>query len=205
MSLEVFYSRAGHLIRRLNQISVALFLEETAGNDLTPRQYAALKMIEEVPNIDQMTLSSMIAMDKTTMVKVIDRLMEKGLVTRTRSPEDRRINLLNVTPESQEILAEIERQLDRSEARILAPLSKSEQRAFMEMLSRLVSVNNAYSRAPLDPSRMDDLAVQGRIGRKSPISDSPAQPRKGKSASDAVAEPKPRRRTQRRVVKDEQD
>jgi len=205
MSLEVFYSRAGHLIRRLNQISVALFLEETAGNDLTPRQYAALKMIEEVPNIDQMTLSSMIAMDKTTMVKVIDRLMEKGLVTRTRSPEDRRVNLLNVTPTSREILAEIERQLDRSEARILAPLSKSEQRAFMEMLSRLVSVNNAYSRAPLDPSRMDDLAVQGRIGRKPSPDEPPTRTRKAKAADETPAGSKPRKRVTRRTNEAERD
>ncbi|MDR3384731.1 MarR family winged helix-turn-helix transcriptional regulator, partial [Cupriavidus basilensis] len=165
MSLEVFYSRAGHLIRRLNQISVALFLEEAGNHDLTPRQYAALKMIDEIPNIDQMTLSNMIAMDKTTMVKVIDRLMEKGLVTRTRSPQDRRINLLNVTPACRGMLDQIERQLDRSEARILAPLNKSEQHVFMEMLTRLVDVNNAYSRAPLDASRMDDAAVQGRISQ----------------------------------------
>ena len=40
--------------------------------------------------------------------------------------------------------------IDRAEQRILAPLSPSDRRKFMEMLTRLVNVNNVYSRAPLD-------------------------------------------------------
>ena len=53
MSLDLFYSRAGHLIRRLNQISVAIFLEETTVVGLTTVQYAALNIIERKPGIDQ--------------------------------------------------------------------------------------------------------------------------------------------------------
>ena len=98
MSLEKFYSRPGHLIRRLSQISMALFIEEAGELGVTARQFAALNMIAETPDIDQVRLSQMIAMDKTTIVKVIDRLVEKGLITRTRSPTDRRANVLNITP-----------------------------------------------------------------------------------------------------------
>jgi DNA-binding MarR family transcriptional regulator len=166
MSLDIFYSRAGHLIRRLNQISIALFLEEAGGHGLTPRQYAALKMIDEVPDIDQITLSNMIAMDKTTMVKVLDRLVEKGLVTRTRSPSDRRINMLNITAESQIILKQLESELDRCEQRILAPLSRTEQRQFLELMTKLVRVNNIYSRAPVDDALLEDMTTQQ--GRKAP-------------------------------------
>src|SRR5262245_34548727 len=98
VTLQKFYSRPGHLIRRLQQISVALFLEETGSLGLTTVQYAALNMIAEVPGIDQVSLSNMIAFDKTTIVKVLDRLVDKGLITRTRSTSDRRTNHLNVTP-----------------------------------------------------------------------------------------------------------
>src|SRR5688572_32123944 len=85
MSLDLFYSRAGHMIRRLNQISTAIFLEETAELGLTSVQYASLNVIERKPGIDQVTLSSMAAFDKTTLVKVLDRLVDKGLVTRKQS------------------------------------------------------------------------------------------------------------------------
>jgi DNA-binding MarR family transcriptional regulator len=166
MSLETFYSRPGHLIRRLNQISMALFFEETASLGLTSVQYAALNMVQEVPGIDQASLSNMIAFDKTTIVKVLDRLVDKGLITRTRSETDRRINHLRITAEGARLIKEIHPMLDRSDKRILAPLSEADQRRFMELLSRLVQVNNIYSRAPLDTSLAANLlAAQSKGAR----------------------------------------
>jgi DNA-binding MarR family transcriptional regulator len=158
VTIQKFYSRPGHLIRRLQQISVALFLEETGSLGLTTVQYAALNMIREVPGIDQVSLSNMIAFDKTTIVKVLDRLVDKGLITRTRSTTDRRINHLHVTPKGLEVLKAIQPMLDRSDARILAPLSKADQRKFMEMITQLVHVNNVYSRAPLRTELGERLA-----------------------------------------------
>lgn len=160
MPFEKFYSRPGHLIRRLSQISMALFIEEAGELGVTARQFAALNMIAETADIDQVRLSQLIAMDKTTIVKVIDRLVEKGLITRTRSPVDRRANVLNVTPAGRKVLKDIQPLLDRSDARILAPLGVSDQRKFMELLSQLVQVNNIYSRAPLDPD-MAELMTRG--------------------------------------------
>jgi DNA-binding MarR family transcriptional regulator len=160
MTLDIFFSRAGHLIRRMNQISVAIFIEETRSLGLTTVQYAALNMIDEVPNIDQARLSAMIAFDTTTLVKVLDRLSEKGLITRTRSQTDRRKQLLNVTPQGQRAVRKIQPMIDRSEQRILAPLSASDRRKFMEMLTQLVNVNNAYSRAPLDNELLDGLTAR---------------------------------------------
>ena len=165
MTIHKFYSRPGHLIRRLQQISVALFLEETGSLGLTTVQYAALNMIREMPDIDQVRLSNMIAMDKTTIVKVIDRLEEKGLITRTRSPTDRRINHLNVTPRGHEVLKQIQPMLDRSDGRILAPLGRADQRKFMEMLTQLVHVNNLYSRAPLKSELREGLVARAKAGR----------------------------------------
>jgi DNA-binding MarR family transcriptional regulator len=150
MSLDLFYSRAGHLIRRLNQISVAIFLEETAALGLTTVQYAALNIIERKPGIDQVTLSSMVAFDKTTLVKVLNRLVEKGLVARKLSSSDRRRHELTATPQGREIIRKIIPMIDRSEQRILAPLNSGDRRKFLEISSRLVQVNNVYSRAPMN-------------------------------------------------------
>jgi DNA-binding MarR family transcriptional regulator len=139
---------------------MALFAEETTPLDLTSVQYAALNMIQELPGIDQASLSDMIAFDKTTLVKVLDRLVEKGLITRTRSETDRRVNHLHATTRGGQLLREIHPMLDRSDKRILAPLNAAEQRSFMELLTRLVQVNNIYSRAPL--TVREDLIARTR-------------------------------------------
>lgn len=74
----------GHLIRRLNQVSVSLFMEEAtkAGYDLTPVQFAALSAIEAYPGADQATISGVIAYDRVTIGGVVDRLTQKGFVRR---------------------------------------------------------------------------------------------------------------------------
>jgi DNA-binding MarR family transcriptional regulator len=149
MNLDLFYARAGHLIRRLNQISVALFLQETADLGLTSVQYAALNVIEQTPGIDQVTLSKMVAFDKTTLVKVLNRLVEKGLITQKVSAIDRRRHVLNATKKGRDIVRTIIPMIDRSEERILAPLTPQERRTFLQLASRLVQVNNIYSRAPM--------------------------------------------------------
>jgi DNA-binding MarR family transcriptional regulator len=166
LPLDTFYSRPGHLIRRLNQISQGLFQEEAGSLGLTSVQYAALSMIREVPGIDQVRLSSLIAFDKTTIVKVLDRLVEKKLITRTRSPDDRRSNLLHATDDGVKVLKQIEPMLDRSDRRIVAPLSAAEQRQFMELLTRLVHVNNVYSRAPMDQELRDELVTRRKPSAK---------------------------------------
>jgi DNA-binding MarR family transcriptional regulator len=167
MSLDLFYARAGHLIRRLNQIAVAIFLEETAALGLTTVQYAALHVIDERPGIDQATLSSMVAFDKTTLVKVINRLVEKGLITRKLSPDDRRRHELIATAKGSEVIRKIVPMIDRCEQRILAPLNLAERRKFLELSSRLVQVNNIYSRAPMDLELISGDKAEGRGRRPS--------------------------------------
>lgn len=76
-------SLPGHLARRFHQLSTALFDLEMRRSeiDLTPVQYAALVTVEDNPAIDQATLASLIAYDRTTTGGVVDRLVDKHLVT----------------------------------------------------------------------------------------------------------------------------
>jgi len=160
LSLDTFHTRPGHLIRRLNQISQGLFQEEAGAFGLTSVQFAAMSLIRDVPGIDQVRLSGLIAFDKTTVVKVLDRLETRGLITRERSEADRRSNELRVTDEGAKLLKRVAPLLERSERRMVAPLNAGEQRKFMELLSRLVQLNNEHSRAPMDPLLREGLVAQ---------------------------------------------
>src|SRR5690606_17978471 len=70
----------GHLVRRLHQICVSVFLDEARDFQLTHIQYAALQAIHHTPGIDQVSLGRMVALDRQTTSNVIKRLAEKGLV-----------------------------------------------------------------------------------------------------------------------------
>ena len=138
----------GHYIRRLQQIAVGVFMEETQDFGVTPVQFAALNALVATPGIDQRTLAASIGFDTSTIGGVVDRLEGRGWVQRQVSPEDRRARLLQLTPEGKQLLQEVSASVLSTQERILAPLSEDERRTFLRMLKVLVATNNEASRAP---------------------------------------------------------
>ena len=146
-------SHPAHYIRRLQQIAVAVFLQETEVHGVTPVQYAALQTVGNLPGIDQRTLAGTIGLDTSTIAGVIDRLEARQLVVRSASVQDRRVRLLHLTDAAQDLLVQMAPNVLRSQALLLAPLAAEEQEEFMRLIRRLVTQNNALSRAPSDLSR----------------------------------------------------
>jgi MarR family transcriptional regulator, lower aerobic nicotinate degradation pathway regulator len=140
----------GHHIRRLQQIAVAIFLQETDAHGLTPVQYAAMQAVANSPGFDQRTLASTVGFDTSTIGGVIDRLEARGLLTRNASPNDRRVRLLTLTDAGRALLEAGIPAMLRAQQRMLEPLPKKERAEFMRMLRVLVAANNDLSRAPSD-------------------------------------------------------
>jgi MarR family transcriptional regulator, lower aerobic nicotinate degradation pathway regulator len=139
----------GHLIRRLHQISFALFLDQARAFDITPVQYAALVAIGSHPGIDQTALCNIIAFDRTTIGGVVGRLEKKKLIRRLDGAHDRRTKSLSITPAGRRLIRQIEPAVQSTQQLILAPLKTSERNVFMGMLKHLVHLNNKHSRVPM--------------------------------------------------------
>ncbi|MDX9845313.1 MAG: MarR family transcriptional regulator [Aquabacterium sp.] len=138
----------GFYIRRLQQIAVAIFLEETQEFGVTPVQFAALTAIQREPGLDQRTLAGRIGFDTSTLGSVIDRLEARGLVVRSNSPSDRRVRLLHLTEAGITLLRDIDPSMRKAQLRMLAPLPPEQRLVFMDMLRTLLEANNVLSRAP---------------------------------------------------------
>lgn len=143
-------AQPGHAIRRLHQISVGIFHQETEDLNITPVQYAILQTVRDLPSCDQRTLAGRIALDTSTTAGVVDRLEARGLLARRISPEDRRVRLLTLTHAGELLLAQTLHGMERTQERILEPLDSEQKRQFMMLLQLLVTENNDLSRAPGD-------------------------------------------------------
>jgi DNA-binding MarR family transcriptional regulator len=141
----------GHLVRRFQQIAVAVFLAEVedAGFDLTPVQYAALAAIKANPGIDQVTLAGLIAYDRTTITGVIDRLVQKGLAVRHASSRDRRARELKITDEGKRTFRAITPAVEEAQRIMLRGLTDKEAAELMRLLRKAITAGNELSRAPL--------------------------------------------------------
>jgi DNA-binding MarR family transcriptional regulator len=137
------------MIRRAHQISVAIFMEECAAQNMTPVQFACLVEIARHPGVDASRLAAAVAVDRSTLGNVLDRMESKGWLERRSSPDDKRVKLLHITAEGKLLLRAADKAVQTTQQRILEPLSAKEQATFLRLLGRLVDGNNEISRAPL--------------------------------------------------------
>jgi DNA-binding MarR family transcriptional regulator len=138
----------GHDIRRLHQISVAIFMQETEAFGVTPVQYAALQAVGNQPGMDQRTLARTIGFDTSTIAGVIDRLEARGLMQRNASAQDRRVRLLTLTEAGGALLAALVPAMLQAQQRILSPLPEAERGEFMRMLAVLIAGHRAVEDTP---------------------------------------------------------
>ena len=162
ITMDAVYAAPGYLFRRMQQIAVAIFVEECRAFDLTPVQYAALVAIHTHPGIDATRLSAVIAFDRSTLGSVIERLQAKDYIERRPAPEDKRIKLLYLTKPGAAILREIVPAVERAQARMLEPLKPAERKALVGLMVQLVDLNNEASRVPLRAE--DALEHLGKAG-----------------------------------------
>lgn len=142
-----FAQAPGHLIRRAQQIAVAVFARETADQDVTPVQFAFMQAMLASPGQDQITLANRVAFDAATSGSVIGRLESKGWVRREPDVQDRRRKLLYVTPLGARVLARMNAAVEKAQQNILAPLSPADQAVFMQLLSNLVAGHEQSSQS----------------------------------------------------------
>ena len=122
----------------------------------------ALVAIGNQPGLDQTTLCNAIALDRSTIGDVVGRLEKKGLIRRLNGSADRRTKSLHITAAGSRLIRDIEPSVEETQRLILAPLKPNERSAFMQMLKRLVHLNNEHSRAPLRPSEPRPISARER-------------------------------------------
>jgi DNA-binding MarR family transcriptional regulator len=137
-----FQNTPGYYVRRAHQRTVALFMEETAGFEVTPVQFAILNQLIETPGEDQVTLAHHVSFDAATSGSVIGRLEKRGWVRREADTQDRRRKLLWITPEGQAAALGMKAAAERLQLRLMAPLNEAERETLVKLLSRVVFDHN---------------------------------------------------------------
>ena len=134
-----FNEAPGHLIRRAQQLAVAIFMGETTGFDITPVQFAILNALLDVPGEDQVTLSGKVAFDPATLGSVIGRLEAKGWLKRQADHTDKRRKLLWTTDEGERVARDMVHAVNTAQQRIVSPLTAEESAQLTALLQKLIS------------------------------------------------------------------
>ncbi|MBW6416867.1 MarR family winged helix-turn-helix transcriptional regulator [Celeribacter sp. PS-C1] len=119
---------------------------ELAKVGLTDATWAPLVHLDAGDGISQTELADQLALDTSSLVRLLDILAERGFIERRVAPTDRRARLIYLTPEGHAEVARIKTHLNAVEDTLLAELSETEVAALLRAMDIInMSVERALT------------------------------------------------------------
>jgi DNA-binding MarR family transcriptional regulator len=111
--------------------------ERLAPYDVTPVQYALLKLLWEEEGQSGAALGERLRLDSATITGMLDRLVKSSFVERRPDLRDRRINQVYLTPSGRALAEPLDREMDAMNSAVLGQFSPVEAERLREMLAQL--------------------------------------------------------------------
>ena len=130
--------RFGYLLKHARERLSALSSEALEPLGVNGRQLAVMTVLVQGEPPSQLEAAQRLAIDRTTMVALLDELEAKGLVERQADTADRRRNIVALTERGHQTLVEGVRATEQAERVLLAPLSRADADRLRRMLQAIV-------------------------------------------------------------------
>ncbi len=120
---------------RFKQYITSFFQKE--GYNITPEQFLILDTLWDEGIMSQQKIANSILKDKNSVVKLIDGLEKKNLVKRIADKEDRRQNLIELTPYAKEIQEGVTSSAMEAVDLIIKDISRQDLYIFIKVLTKM--------------------------------------------------------------------
>jgi MarR family transcriptional regulator for hemolysin len=112
------------------------------------KYYTAMLIIGKAGgNLTQQKLAGELHIDKATVVRMVDYLVERDFICRQQNPDDRREYFLVLTPKACQAIGEISHTIRQLNEMIFSDFSEEEKAFFWKAISR---INETLSALPAD-------------------------------------------------------
>jgi DNA-binding MarR family transcriptional regulator len=134
---DALASRLGYLLKHAQQQLAQAAAPVMLPFGIDGRELAVLTVLAGAIPLSQQEAAERLGVDRTTMVALVDALEAKGLVERHRSAQDRRRNIVELTPAGQDCLRGASSARDKVEREFLTPLGDDLGQQFIRALQIL--------------------------------------------------------------------
>ena len=130
------------------------------GLNITVAQLKSLFFISHQGTTNLSKLAAVLGVTPTNVTGIVDRMVQKGLVTRTESDQDRRILLLRATAQGEELVAKRRQRRIGHMSEVLARMSVDELATLAQGFASLVTAVETHERENKDVPSAWSTAAQ---------------------------------------------
>ncbi|MEW7314832.1 transcriptional regulator SlyA [Buttiauxella gaviniae] len=131
-------SPLGSDLARLVRIWRALIDHRLKPLELTQTHWVTLHNIHQLPpEQSQIQLAKAIGIEQPSLVRTLDQLEEKGLISRQTCANDRRAKRIKLTERAEPIINEMETVIKKTREEILSGISADEHAQLLDLINRL--------------------------------------------------------------------
>ena len=141
-----------HLLHRVLQMALDLFVEEAGPGAVTQRQFAVLAAVAADEGPTQSRLVKATGIDRSTLADMVARMIDKGLLTRERSAKDARANSVGLTDLGRHTLSDMAPKVAAADSRLLAHLSAGKRDSFIKLLRDFIRSSEETDESLPDPA-----------------------------------------------------
>jgi MarR family transcriptional regulator, lower aerobic nicotinate degradation pathway regulator len=132
-------ARPAVLLGRLGTAMKAESMERFEAAGFSVYHYGVLAVLDEGERETQATIADALAVDRSMLVGLLDQLEDRGMVERRRDPNDRRRQMVKLTPAGRRQLTEFRKMVEEIENEFLAALDEEERRTLHDLLLRVAA------------------------------------------------------------------
>ena len=139
----------GFLLHEVARLMRKRFEQKARNSGLTRSQWQAIALLSKHEGIHQAALAEMLEIEPITLVRILDRLADRGLIERRQHDTDPRIWLLYLKEAARPLLADMQPVAEATRAEALSGVSPENRDALIGTLNLMKTNLLAATRAPL--------------------------------------------------------
>lgn len=139
------YDHTGYWLRRLSNLVHQTFERKLAAYDITVAQWNALIALYHGDATTPLELAQFITIDTGAVTRLVDRLVQKELLTRIADPADRRSIRLELTEKGRLLAPQLVQIADENDRQFFSVLTSEEHRQLKELVGKLLAAHGISS------------------------------------------------------------
>jgi MarR family transcriptional regulator for hemolysin len=147
--MEEGSSNLGFLLHDVARLMRKRFEQHARGLGMTRSQWQALAYLSRNEGISQTGLADLLDVEPITLSRIIDRLVETGLVDRIPHASDRRVWCLRLTGAARPKLRQLRELGEKTRSETLAGVSEADRERLIKTLSAMRSNLSVACEAPV--------------------------------------------------------